>query len=238
MTTQNKVTPEQIQALVDSLTFQFERVGDTTTTACWAFLPNGFSVAHGESACVDPANFDFELGKKYAKERCLQDARNKLWELEGYVLAKERMKLPMTFAEKMKKEIKTLHNATKAMIESGRATHLRQDILDRIKTAVSFIDSYHVSELSEDELSELTVQLNYVLEYAGLSHEKCKQAAFVSRMRKELDELTDRIKQLSASPTSCKEEDIAPSYKKLVQAQLEAMIAYADVLSLRLESHG
>lgn len=238
MTTQNKVTPEQIQALVDSLTFQFERVGDTTTTACWAFLPNGFSVAHGESACVDPANFDFELGKKYAKERCLQDARNKLWELEGYVLAKERMKLPMTFAEKMKKEIKTLHNATKAMIESGRATHLRQDILDRIKTAVSFIDSYHVSELSEDELSELTVQLNYVLEYAGLSHEKCKQAAFVSRMRSEFDELTDRIEKLSTFLTSDKAQDLDSQELQLMLAQQEAMVSYAEALSLRLKRHG
>lgn len=66
--------------------FKFARVGDTTVTGCWAFLPNGFKIAYGESACVDPNNFDFELGKKYAQERCVLAATNKLWELEGYLL--------------------------------------------------------------------------------------------------------------------------------------------------------
>ena len=157
MTTPNKVTPEQIQALVDSLTFQFERVGDTTTTACWAFLPNGFSVAHGESACVDPANFDFELGKQYAKERCLLDARNKLWELEGYVLAKELAKQPTDF---------------------------------------------------------------------------------IGRMRSEFDELTDRIEKLSAFLTSDKAQDLDSQELQLMLAQQEAMVSYAEALSLRLKRHG
>lgn len=84
---QNKVAFEHIQSMIDSLEFKFARVEETTVTGCWAFLPNGFQVAYGESACVDPSNFDFEVGKKYAKERCLQAATNKLWELEGYLLA-------------------------------------------------------------------------------------------------------------------------------------------------------
>jgi hypothetical protein len=83
----NKVAFEHIQSMINSLEFKFARVEETTVTGCWAFLPNGFQVAYGESACVDPNNFDFELGKKYAKERCLQAATNKLWELEGYLLA-------------------------------------------------------------------------------------------------------------------------------------------------------
>ncbi len=82
----NKVEFSHINNMVESLEFKFERVGDTTTTGCWAFLPNGFQVGYGESACVDPANFDFELGKKYAQERCVVVATNKLWELEGYLL--------------------------------------------------------------------------------------------------------------------------------------------------------
>ena len=81
-----KVEYSHIQMLLNSLEYKFTRVGDTTVTGCWAFLPNGFQVAYGESACVDPANFDFELGKKYAQERCQQAATNKLWELEGYLL--------------------------------------------------------------------------------------------------------------------------------------------------------
>lgn len=49
-------------------------------------LPNGFQVGYGESACVDPSNYDKALGEKYVKERCIVAATNKLWELEGYLL--------------------------------------------------------------------------------------------------------------------------------------------------------
>jgi hypothetical protein len=82
----DKVEYSHIEELANSLEFKFERVGDTTTTGCWAFLPNGFNVGYGESACVDPKNYDKALGEKYAKERCLSAAKDKLWELEGYLL--------------------------------------------------------------------------------------------------------------------------------------------------------
>jgi len=86
--TENKVPAERIAEMVKSLVYKFERVGETTVTGCWAFLPSGFQVAYGESACVDPANYKREDGEKYAKERCVAAAHNKLWELEGYVLSK------------------------------------------------------------------------------------------------------------------------------------------------------
>ncbi|EGR0766144.1 hypothetical protein ETS23_20970 [Vibrio parahaemolyticus] len=75
-----------IDSLVDSLSFEFERVGETTTTVCYAYLPNGFRVGHGDSACVDPRNFDFDEGCKWAKERAIADAKQTLWQVEGYLL--------------------------------------------------------------------------------------------------------------------------------------------------------
>lgn len=84
---QNKVEYSHVQSLVESLEYKFERVGDTTVTGCWAFLPSGFQVGYGESACVDPNEYKREDGEKYAKERCIVNATNKLWELEGYLLA-------------------------------------------------------------------------------------------------------------------------------------------------------
>jgi len=83
---QNKVEYKHIAEMVESLTFKFHILEGTTTTACWAFLPNGWQLAYGESACVDPANFNQADGEKYAKERCVVAATNKLWELEGYLL--------------------------------------------------------------------------------------------------------------------------------------------------------
>ena len=50
-------------------------------TFCVIVLRNGFTVT-GESACVSPENFNAESSQKVAYE----NARSKLWELEGYLL--------------------------------------------------------------------------------------------------------------------------------------------------------
>ena len=53
----------------------------TTLTICALTLRNGYLVT-GESAAASPANFDAELGQKIARD----NARNKIWALEGYLL--------------------------------------------------------------------------------------------------------------------------------------------------------
>ena len=50
-------------------------------TFCVLVLRNGFTVT-GESACASPENFDAEIGRKIAR----QNAVNKIWALEGYLL--------------------------------------------------------------------------------------------------------------------------------------------------------
>ena len=57
-----------------------------TLIFCILTLENGFTVT-GESACASPENFDAEIGKKIA----YQNAREKIWLLEGYLL-KQRLK--------------------------------------------------------------------------------------------------------------------------------------------------
>lgn len=54
---------------------------NTTLTVCALTLRNGFQVV-GESAAASPANFDAEIGKKIARD----NARGKIWALEGYLL--------------------------------------------------------------------------------------------------------------------------------------------------------
>ena len=44
-------------------------------------MENGFTVT-GESACADPANFDADVGKEMA----VNNAYDKIWALEGYLL--------------------------------------------------------------------------------------------------------------------------------------------------------
>ena len=73
-----------------------------TLTFCILTLENGFTVT-GESACASPENFDAEIGKKIA----YQNAREKIWMLEGYLL-KEKLyqaaQQPKTHIERMQSE--------------------------------------------------------------------------------------------------------------------------------------
>jgi hypothetical protein len=57
---------------------------DTTTTICQLFMENGYVIL-GTSACVDKSKYNQALGEKYSYE----DAINKAWPLEGYLLAQE-----------------------------------------------------------------------------------------------------------------------------------------------------
>lgn len=74
-----RVTPEHIESVIVSE--QYHVFEGTTFTSCLLTLKNGFTV-HGESACASPENFDAELGKKIA----FDNAKNKIWMLEGYAL--------------------------------------------------------------------------------------------------------------------------------------------------------
>lgn len=82
-----RVTPERINQLVASLTYETARVPNTTSTIATARLPNGFVVSIGHSACVSPANFDAEMGRKLAIGDAGTKAREALWQFEGYLLA-------------------------------------------------------------------------------------------------------------------------------------------------------
>lgn len=96
-----RVTPERIQQLItgeyyfsaengvngnihkqDELTRLTGYHGELKLlTFCVLVLKNGFTVT-GESACASPENFDEEIGRKIAR----QNAVNKIWMLEGYLL--------------------------------------------------------------------------------------------------------------------------------------------------------
>lgn len=74
-----RLTPADIDAAI---------VGETYTTlpsgkvmVCELTLRNGFTV-RGEAATVSKANFNEEIGRKISRAA----ARNKVWELEGYLL--------------------------------------------------------------------------------------------------------------------------------------------------------
>lgn len=74
-----RITPEHLDRVIVSE--QYHVFPNTTFTACLLTLENGYTVL-GESACASVENFNAELGRKIARE----NARNKIWSLEGYLL--------------------------------------------------------------------------------------------------------------------------------------------------------
>jgi hypothetical protein len=77
-----KVTKAAIESRIRDVTYL--RLNETVTL-CSITLDNGYSV-RGESACVDPANYDREIGEGLAYGNAL----NKLWPLFGFLLAEDR----------------------------------------------------------------------------------------------------------------------------------------------------
>ena len=76
----NTVTYEQIKELMERATIHVETIFGKCTIVT-VQLENGFVLTES-SACVDPANYDQEIGASI----CLERIKNKLWELEGYRL--------------------------------------------------------------------------------------------------------------------------------------------------------
>ena len=90
-----RITPDHIDSKIQRIYYhsplssvdhaQAEAEGTYQTLRCLTYctivLENGFTVT-GESACASPENFDPFIGKEIA----LRNARDKIWQLEGYLL--------------------------------------------------------------------------------------------------------------------------------------------------------
>lgn len=78
--TKNTVTQSVIDELMESCDIEVATAFDKCTiVACK--LPNGFVIVES-SSCVDPANYDEDMGV----DICMKNIEKKLWELEGYLL--------------------------------------------------------------------------------------------------------------------------------------------------------
>lgn len=76
----NTITKTQIDEIVKGSTFDARTFFNKCTVVAMR-LPNGFVLVES-SACVDPKNYNFDMGVSICKERLVA----RLWELEGYKL--------------------------------------------------------------------------------------------------------------------------------------------------------
>lgn len=73
-----KLTIEHLESLV--VGEQYHVFPGTTMTVCCLTLKSGFAVT-GESACINPDDFDEAIGREIARAGAI----DKLWSLEGYL---------------------------------------------------------------------------------------------------------------------------------------------------------
>ena len=78
-----RVTQELIESKISHCSSAI--LPNTTTTICTIHMNNGFNFI-GQSACVDPKNFDVEIGEAMA----YKDAFRQIWAYEGYLLSDQR----------------------------------------------------------------------------------------------------------------------------------------------------
>lgn len=90
-----RVTPEKLLAVIRDVSFLY--VG--LLTICVITLKNGFTVT-GESACVSPENYRKHIGEKVSQD----NAEEKIWQLEGYLLAQKLHEAAETTALELRPE--------------------------------------------------------------------------------------------------------------------------------------
>lgn len=79
----NKITAATIEDQIKAT--EYYVWPGTTLTLALIKLENGFNVL-GKSACIDPDNFDAEMGRRLARK----DAFEKIWPLEAYLLVEAK----------------------------------------------------------------------------------------------------------------------------------------------------
>ena len=79
-----RVTKDDIKARIRHTSYH--RLTDTVTM-CNLELDNGYSV-RGESACVNPENYDREIGERIAYDNAFQ----RLWPVFGFLLAEDQFR--------------------------------------------------------------------------------------------------------------------------------------------------
>ncbi|HDO1312958.1 Gp49 family protein [Aeromonas veronii] len=241
-----RVTPDQIEELMGGVRYEVQVVPGTTTTLATAIAANGFTLAIGMTACADPANFNAELGAKYAIKDAEAKARQELWKLEGWRL-KRFLEVPVRVidraidSDEMARLIEMpcgiIHNNSLSVgqcsIDEERdngTTELAECIskLERLHSSKLFasITDEGLKERSRKALGDLKLQLNGDTESPKPSH--------IERMRQEQEQLAERTGKLETFIPSETFKQLPHQEQNRMKRQLVAMREYLAALNERI----
>ncbi|ENU18656.1 hypothetical protein F994_02783 [Acinetobacter bohemicus ANC 3994] len=193
-----RITPEHIDSKIKAVEYILPRevckrdngveVFDAppplqTLTFCILTLENGFTVT-GESACASPENYDAKIGKEIAYD----NAREKIWLLEGYLL-KEKLSHQIKFQEHFANQGVDVGLLQKSPIVSSELYDLEIKYCDAVKPIIpiggNVGDCIHRTKLLNNR--ENAYLLTQLLNTPNISSDLRKKAE--TKMTKLLDEL-------------------------------------------------
>ena len=93
------VTQEQVNENMKDVIVRTLQDFEKPCTYVTVRMKNGFTLRES-TTCVDPANYDEEIGKKI----CLEKIEDKVWFLLGYALQDKVANTPKDYKERMKAE--------------------------------------------------------------------------------------------------------------------------------------
>lgn len=178
-----RVTPDQIDALMSGVRYEVQVVTGTTTTLATAIAANGFTLAIGMTACADPANFNAELGAKYAIKDAEAKARQELWKLEGWRL-KCHLEKPVLLVSGACQMSGALNVDKVRGVDGGspkpshvERMHMEQEQLaERTGKLETFIPSETFKQLPHQEQNRMKRQLVAMREYLAALNERIDAA--------------------------------------------------------------
>lgn len=152
--TGTRITEAYIDKLMEGVKYYCHVEPGSTTTVIKASIPMykiDFTLAVDIMACIDPDNFNAGLGEKYGIEKLAKLARDKLWELEGYHLAKtltnaQRYAEPLTAKDRLSSELDTLDNNRSKLTTYTNTSHFKS--LDAPAKYLLVKQSHLMTELS------------------------------------------------------------------------------------------
>ncbi len=137
----NKITKEFLESEIVDVHYTHLQ---GALTHCTIIVKNGF-VFTGESACVDPANFDEEIGEKIAYE----NAFNSMWLPYGFWL---KQKIGGDFAYRLRNE--------------------RDELAERAEKLGAFIQSEAFSDLPSNKQKDLQIQYETMQPYLNVLNKR------------------------------------------------------------------
>lgn len=229
-----RVVPQDLEDEI--IAEQYDRIPNTNATVCTLTLKNGIIVSGINHGSVDPANFDEQIGKQYARKGAIE----KMWPLLGFRLAD---KLHLIRSQPAPTEVLLQFGKPTTYLQKATIVHAvpctRGEYLKLVPEAKGYEGVSADANGYVTQFPQSGIDLNwYPQRYFETQVDVCLRQApstFISRMRDEFDELSDRYHKLNSFITG-------PNFSKLPDIEQEdltvqrgAMHEYLQVLSRRIE---